>query len=131
QAQLKISLMEKQRVEMRTMLKQGGEELAEMLGYPPGFDPAKLTFGFPYPKAQDFQLDQPALRSKTLDVLPEYQHLLLAAEQKGLNVELARRGFYPDYKLAATYNVGHAMQDSFTASIEAPLLLHKRDRQDA
>jgi hypothetical protein len=64
-------------------------------------------------------------------VLPEYQRLLLAAEQKGVNVELARRGYFPDYKLSASYRAGAMMEDSFTASIEVPLMLHKAERQDA
>jgi cobalt-zinc-cadmium efflux system outer membrane protein len=131
EAQLKLSLLEKQRVEMRTMVAQQKEELLEMLGHPADFDISEVAFSFPYPQPDGLKLEQSALLAQTLDVLPEYQHALLAEQQKSLNTELARRELHPDYTLSAGYMVKHGMEDSFTASIAVPLLTHKEDRQDA
>jgi outer membrane protein TolC len=113
------------------MLAQQKEELLELLGHPADLDIQTLTFSFPLPEPEGLKLDQPALLAGTLDVLPEYQQARLEIEQRSLGTELARRQYFPDYTLGAGYKVMHGMQDSFTASIEVPLLTHKEERQDA
>lgn len=130
-AQVALTRMERERLDMRKMLDEDLAMLTGMLGTPPGFDPAALQLTLDYPLPTDLHLDEAALGQAGLARLPGYQKLRLQQTQQGLMLEMARREYRPDYTITAGYQISWKERDMLTAGVMVPLQLNKAENQDA
>lgn len=130
-AQVALTKMERERLDMQQMLAEQQAMLSGMLGYPAGFDVKALKLDVAYPLPAKLELDEAKLREAALGRLPDYQSLKLQQTQQGLMLEMAKREYHPDYTLTAGYEVNWKMRDMLTAGVMVPLTLNKAERQDA
>jgi outer membrane protein, heavy metal efflux system len=130
-AQVALTKMERERLDMQQMLAQQQSMLSGMLGYPAGFDVTALKLDVEYPLPAKLELDEAKLREAALGRLPDYQSLKLQRTQQGLMLEMAKREYHPDYTLTAGYQVAWKQRDMLTAGVMVPLTLNKAERQDA
>jgi len=129
-AQVQLTQMERERLDMQRMLDEQRTELAGMLGYPEGFDPAALTLSVAYPLPADVAWQEADLAASALDARPDYQELLAQQRQQQLMLEMAHRDYFPDYTLSADYKVQFKQPDMISAGVMFPLQLNKKERQD-
>jgi hypothetical protein len=130
-AQVQLTLMEKERIEMRTMAEQQGAALDGLLGHPTGFDWHDLSFDAAYPVPPRIEWNTPQLLQTTFARRPDYQALEQQKDQQQLRVELAHREYHPDVTVMGGYETSRMSQDTLRVGIEFPLLLNKEERQDA
>ena len=129
-AQVQLTQMERERLDMQRMLDEQRAELAGMLGYPEGFDPAALTLSAAYPLPVEVAWDEADLTASALDARPDYQELLAQQRQQELMLEMAHRDYFPDYTLSAGYDLRFKQRDMISAGVMFPLQLNKKERQD-
>jgi outer membrane protein, heavy metal efflux system len=131
-AQVQLSKMELMRTELRALIDQNYIRLARLVGHPQGFDlKAELKFDAPYPLPPQIEWDMPALVTAALGRYPQYQRLVIMDQQQDMEVELAKREYYPDYELMGRVETGVGMHQTYSVEVQVPLFLNKEERQDA
>jgi cobalt-zinc-cadmium efflux system outer membrane protein len=131
QAQTRLAKLEEQQLTLENLLKRQQELLKGLLGHPEGFDPSSLALALEYPMPALLELDDLALLKAALAQRPDYQRLDVQQHQQELQVELAHRGYRPDYTVSASYGLRYGKRDFFSAGVSIPLFTHKAERQDA
>ncbi|MCH7472235.1 TolC family protein [bacterium] len=130
-AQLELTRLEERKIKLGKLLESQQEMLAGQLGHPAGFDPASLSLVADYPLPGAIQWDDEELLHAALSHRPDYQRLHVMQEQQDMMLELAKRGYRPDYTISASYGVRWGKRDFFSAGVSIPLFTHKEERQDA
>ncbi len=131
QAQTRLAKLEEQQINLENLLKRQQELLKGLLGHPEAFDPSSLVLALEYPLPATLELDDLALLKAALAQRPDYQRLDMQEHQQELQVELAHRGYRPDYTVSASYGLRYGKRDFFSAGVTIPLFTHKAERQDA
>jgi outer membrane protein, heavy metal efflux system len=131
-AQVQLSRMELMRIELSAMIDQSYITLAGMLGNCSGLNlKDQLKFDAPYPLPPQIQWDNQTFLAEALARYPDYQRIRFMDERQDLEVEMAKREYYPDYELMARYEAGIGRGDMYSLEVEIPLFLNKEERQDA
>jgi cobalt-zinc-cadmium efflux system outer membrane protein len=131
-AQVQLSRIELMRTELRAMIEQSYNTLEGMLGNCSGLDlRERLEFDAAYPLPPQIEWDNQTFLADALARWPEYQRIRYMDERQDLEVEMAKREYYPDYELTGRYEAGIGRGDTYSLEVEIPLFLNKEERQDA
>lgn len=130
-SQLELSMLTEKQVMLLSMKEKQRNMLAGLLGNCPEFDGMELSLQAAYPIAKRPQIDNAELYSASLERRPDYLKLNLMEYQQDLMVELASRGYRPDYTISTSISQQWGMRSLVSASVSIPLFTHKEARQDA
>ncbi|MCB1218202.1 TolC family protein [bacterium] len=130
-SQLELSRMTERQVLMQSMLARQRNRLAGLLGNDPRFDSMELQLSASYPLVHDPEIDNAELFSASLELRPDFRRLELMEFQHDLMVELAARGYRPDYTISTSVGLKWGMRNMVSAGVSFPLMTHKEERQDA
>ncbi|MCB1185640.1 TolC family protein [bacterium] len=130
-SQLELSKMTERRVLLNSMLAKQRNRLAGLLGNDPRLDAMELKLSASYPITHAPGFDNAELFSESLERRPDYLKLDLMEYQQDLMVELASRGYRPDYTISTSIGLKWGMRNMVSAGITMPLFTNKEDRQDA
>jgi outer membrane protein TolC len=130
-AQVELTKLQERSINLENLFDKQRQMLLGLLGNPDESVLDGLLFSTRYPQAASLDVDQGYLLAAALDSRPDYQRLALMEEQQELMLELARRGYKPDYTISANYGIRWGRRDFISAGIMFPVFTHKEERQDA
>ncbi len=130
-SQLELSRLTERRVLLTSMLGKQRNQMAGLLGNDPAFAAMELMLTAEYPLAHAPVIDNAALFGESLERRPDYLRLTLMEYQHDLMLELATRGYRPDYTISTNMSFRWGMRSLVSAGISFPLQTHKEERQDA
>ena len=131
ESQLELSMLTERKVMLTSMWNKQRNMLSGMLGNPPEFATMELSLQAAYPLARRPEFDNAELYSASLERRPDYLRLNLMEYQQDLMVELAARGYHPDYTISTSLGLKWGMRNMVSAGVSFPLFTHKEERQDA
>ena len=130
-AQVSLTSLEERRIKLASLFEKQQIVLLGYLGNPGGFSLEGYSFTAAYPLPTSVEFDVETLLFDSLDQRPDYNRLIAMERQQGLMVELAHRGFRPDYTISASYGVRWGKRDMISAGVSIPLFTNKQEKQDA
>lgn len=130
-AQVSLTGLEERRIKLASLWDKQQVVLLGYLGNPAGFSLEGYSFSASYPLPTSVEFDVSILLQDSLDYRPDYNRLSAMERQHELMVELAHRGFRPDYTISASYGVRWGKRDFVSAGVMIPLFTNKQEKQDA
>lgn len=130
-SQLQLSRLTERRLLLQSMLDKQRNNLAGLLGNDPRLDELELALTAEYPSAVMPRFDNAELYGLSLERRPDYLKLDLMEYQQDLVVELASRGYRPDYTISTSVGLKWGKRNMVSAGISFPLNTNKEERQDA